>query len=196
MRCPVCSAEVGLVDPETGARRTPEECWQACNDFEPAHRICIRESLDSQEGEARLACRCKVCRRERGELLPQEEKPRARPEKSARKASRPGVGKRTLVLERDGWICQICGLPLDRDASVVDDLYPQIDHIWPVALGGGDELDNLRAAHRWCNWAKWSNSFLDSGPRDDEDVRTAARYRYAARNPPLLDEGLGQPWSV
>jgi len=196
MRCPVCSAEVGLIDPSTGVRRTPEEYWQACFDFKPMHRICIRETLDSEEGEARLACRCKDCRRDRGELGPQDETPRRRPKDRAQRTSRPGAGKRTLVLERDGWICQICGLPLDSAASVVDDLYPQVDHIWPVAMGGGDELDNLRAAHRWCNWAKWSSSFLDSGPRDDEDVRAAALSRYASRNPPLMDGASVQPGQV
>ena len=47
----------------------------------------------------------------------------------------------------------------------------------PVAFGGDDDLDNLRAAHRWCNGALlvWGN---------DDSVREVVLFRYAARNPP------------
>ena len=86
-----------------------------------------------------------------------------------------------MVLERDGWTCQICGLPLDREASVIDDLYPQVDHILSVAWGGGDELENLRAAHRWCNLAL-SDGF-ERGHEEDA-VRDAARNRFSDRYPP------------
>ena len=51
---------------------------------------------------------------------------------------------RPAILARDGYVCQLCGLP-GADS---------VDHIIPMAQGG-DRLDpsNLRAAHRSCNSA-------------------------------------------
>jgi 5-methylcytosine-specific restriction endonuclease McrA len=52
------------------------------------------------------------------------------------------TGKLTrLVLARDGWICWLCGQP---GADTADHLVAQVD-------GGGNSIDNLRAAHRACN---------------------------------------------
>jgi 5-methylcytosine-specific restriction endonuclease McrA len=48
------------------------------------------------------------------------------------------------VLERDGGVCHICGQP---GATTVD-------HLTPAYLGGGDELENLAAAHVTCNSSK------------------------------------------
>jgi hypothetical protein len=54
---------------------------------------------------------------------------------------------RRAVVERDGMVCQLCGHDIPNG-----DLH--IDHIYPVARGGGDELDNLQAAHSRCNISK------------------------------------------
>ncbi len=60
--------------------------------------------------------------------------------------------KRRLALyERDGWVCGICGLPVDRDAHYLDDMAPSLDHIVPRSMGGGHESEKLRTAHRVCN---------------------------------------------
>lgn len=60
--------------------------------------------------------------------------------------------KRRLALyERDGWVCGICDLPVDRDAHYLDDMAPSLDHIVPRSMGGGHESENLRTAHRVCN---------------------------------------------
>ena len=42
--------------------------------------------------------------------------------------------------------CGICKEPMGTDISV--------DHIVPKAKGGGDELENLQAAHKGCNSRK------------------------------------------
>ena len=42
--------------------------------------------------------------------------------------------------------CGICSEPMGADISV--------DHIYPVSLGGGNELANLQAVHRSCNTSK------------------------------------------
>jgi len=53
------------------------------------------------------------------------------------------------VLERDGRTCWIC------DAQTVSTMnHPRaasLDHVIPLARGGGNELDNLRIACRACN---------------------------------------------
>lgn len=184
-RCPVCSVQLGITHPETGALLTRDEYWQAHDDFQTKHRTCLRDALDRDLGDMRLACRCKACRRARGEFLPQGTIRARRVKEHASKTSGPSVGRRKIVLERDGWVCQICGLPLDPNASVIDDLYPHVDHVLPVALGGDDDLGNLRAAHRWCNLAL-SDSLMDG------EVRKAARIRYASRTPPVMPEDSEQ----
>ena len=52
--------------------------------------------------------------------------------------------RRAFVLERDGRICWLCGL---AGADTVD-------HKTPLFLGGGDDLENLAAAHGRCNYAR------------------------------------------
>lgn len=49
----------------------------------------------------------------------------------------------SLILERDGKLCGLCGLEL------VDQI--EIDHIVQRAMGGTHEAGNLRLAHPECN---------------------------------------------
>lgn len=77
----------------------------------------------------------------------------AYPEKyAARKAREHGATEIELVkpldiFERDGWICHICGEPVDpADAS--------LDHVVPIARGGQHTAENLACSHRTCNFAK------------------------------------------
>lgn len=59
--------------------------------------------------------------------------------------------KREDVFERDGWICQICGLPVDPELKWPDKMAAQIDHLVPASRDGEDTLDNVRCAHGFCN---------------------------------------------
>lgn len=54
---------------------------------------------------------------------------------------------RASVIGRDGYICGLCGDPVDHD-----DVH--IDHILPVSLGGSDDLPNLQVTHSRCNLVK------------------------------------------
>lgn len=54
---------------------------------------------------------------------------------------------RQQIIERDGYTCGICNLPVQPD-----DIH--IDHIHPVALGGTDNPDNLQVSHSICNMRK------------------------------------------
>lgn len=61
--------------------------------------------------------------------------------------------ERIAVYERDGWVCQLCGGSIDRQASVRS-RKATIDHIIPIAKGGADAFDNVQAAHLGCNARK------------------------------------------
>lgn len=65
--------------------------------------------------------------------------------------------KREQVFERDGYICQICGIKCD-----INDLgwgsngatHPTIDHIIPLSKGGTHTWDNVQCACGLCNSRK------------------------------------------
>lgn len=61
---------------------------------------------------------------------------------------------RADIFERDGWMCQLCHEAIDRTAVSPDWLSASIDHIVPIALGGGDTPENVQASHRICNIRK------------------------------------------
>jgi hypothetical protein len=65
------------------------------------------------------------------------------------KPRRKPIGKklRFEVFKRDGFTCQYCG---SHPPSAV----LNIDHIEPVALGGGNDIDNLITACSCCNSGK------------------------------------------
>jgi 5-methylcytosine-specific restriction endonuclease McrA len=64
---------------------------------------------------------------------------------------------RREVLERDGWVCQLCASDIDRDLSHPHPMSATLDHIIPVSRGGEHSLENTQAAHRICNMRKWAH---------------------------------------
>jgi hypothetical protein len=58
------------------------------------------------------------------------------------------------IFERDGWLCHICGLSIDGLLGRMSPMGATIDHVFPIARGGLDSVDNVKAAHRSCNSAK------------------------------------------
>lgn len=70
------------------------------------------------------------------------------------------------LARRDNNICQLCGLEVNwNDYSktettvVCGNMYPSIDHINPISLGGLHSWDNVQLAHRICNTRK-NNRFI------------------------------------
>ena len=57
---------------------------------------------------------------------------------------------RQAIYERDGWVCQLCGGPIDFGASAHADR-ASLDHIVPQSRGGSHDPSNLRMAHVGCN---------------------------------------------
>ncbi|WP_373427668.1 HNH endonuclease [Arthrobacter sp. B2I5] len=110
-------------------------------DFPAQHVAC--RALFLEEVGREDDCRCAECKK-RKDIAD------ALPKKGQRRATFHGKHRQT-VLERDNFICQICGLPTDPEASPSADLYPTLDHVIRVIDGGDDDPDNLRTAHKWCN---------------------------------------------
>lgn len=59
---------------------------------------------------------------------------------------------RAFVLERDGYQCAYC--------QTIEGPF-EVDHILAVALGGGDELENLVCACRTCNRSKAAKTLAE-----------------------------------
>jgi uncharacterized protein with PIN domain len=56
--------------------------------------------------------------------------------------------RKTVVLARDGYRCQYCGI------TVADGATLEVDHKVPLSRGGSDRVSNLIAACRDCNRSK------------------------------------------
>lgn len=68
--------------------------------------------------------------------------------------------RRRALYERDAWLCQLCGDGVDPTLPPSHEWAATLDHIAPRSLGGSDDDENLRLAHRWCN------SVLGDGSND------------------------------
>lgn len=66
--------------------------------------------------------------------------------------SEPYVDREIFI--RDGWMCALCGRPIDPELPRSHMAGATIDHVIPLALGGHDKPSNVAAAHNRCNRAK------------------------------------------
>lgn len=69
--------------------------------------------------------------------------PKRRRAERLREAKRVPID-REAIFERDGWLCGICGEPVEASDAT-------LDHIVPISLGGADQPSNVRLAHSTCN---------------------------------------------
>ena len=58
------------------------------------------------------------------------------------------------VFERDGWLCGLCGGPVDPRIAHPDPRSPSLDHIVPLKKSGAHTLANVQLAHLGCNSSK------------------------------------------
>jgi len=119
----------------------------------------------------------------------------------------PNTQERQALIERDGFHCRFCGIPVIRteirqrirkdypDAlywggknseqhAAFQALWVQYDHLLPHARGGDNDLNNLVITCGPCNYARWNYTLEEVGladPRLREPVRSSwdglERYR-------------------
>lgn len=58
------------------------------------------------------------------------------------------------IHERDRWRCGLCGDRIDRKLKVPHPMSATLDHIVPLARGGGHTRANVQSAHFICNCRK------------------------------------------
>jgi 5-methylcytosine-specific restriction endonuclease McrA len=87
----------------------------------------------------------------------------ARRGKHRRRARIANVGSEVytekLILEMYGTLCHICKIEIDLTAPRVGpkpgwEMGLHIDHVFPIARGGSDTIDNVRPSHAKCNLSK------------------------------------------
>ena len=80
------------------------------------------------------------------------------------------------IYDRDNWICQLCGKPIDPNAEHRNEdgslnlWYKNIDHIIPLSKGGADAPHNVQASHFRCNVSKGNRI------ENDNDIESIASY--------------------
>ena len=60
----------------------------------------------------------------------------------------------TEIAERDGWLCHICGSPVEPGLGHPDPMSASLDHVVPLALGGPHSPENVALSHLACNLSK------------------------------------------
>lgn len=75
------------------------------------------------------------------------------------------------LYKRDKGVCYLCGGRCDlndyqirRGTFIAGDSYPSIDHVVPLAKGGVHAWDNVKLAHRRCNYLKRDKNFKRISP--------------------------------
>lgn len=58
------------------------------------------------------------------------------------------------IYERDGWVCRLCGEPVNPAATWPDPLSASLDHVMPIIAGGAHSRANSQTAHWICNVRK------------------------------------------
>lgn len=75
-----------------------------------------------------------------------------------RRVSKMGIGYENFnpikVFQRDGYRCQMCGRKTRPDFNQWHPLYPHLDHIVPLSIGGEHSKANTQCLCRECNMAK------------------------------------------
>lgn len=91
-----------------------------------------------------------------------EEKSAENHKRRAKKVGqRAGIVRRKEVFMRDGYRCQLCKRKTRPDYNVNHPLYPNLDHIIPLAKGGEHSMVNLQCLCRECNIIKGDKAMGD-----------------------------------
>jgi len=130
---------------------TTKAC-KKCGEVKPA----TREHFGSTpSGGLRGSCRAcgRAYNRAYDDKHPEKVRCRARESQLRRDGFIPSDALKTQLFHEQGGVCALCCEPMD-EASVLDSLVLQVEHLTPVSRGGTNDEENLVLAHRSCNQEK------------------------------------------
>lgn len=148
--------------------RKPKTC--------PTHRAEPVPRREAQHGTdtryRKHGCRCDLCKAGHAATMRRyNERLRERGLKDVWQRRRERQGRfsiahadRLAIYARDEHVCRLCFRPVDYTVDWKHDLAPTLDHKIARSLGGSDDPENLRTAHRICN------SLRGAERRSDEEV--------------------------
>lgn len=97
----------------------------------------------------------------------------------------------SVVFERDGWRCRLCGIDTPRHLRGTSEANaPEHDHVIPIAGGGEHSYANSQCLCRDCNWRKCDvpirlmvlrQALLDAAAGIPAQQGVLARMRYSAQ---------------
>lgn len=109
-------------------------------------RICGREWLRTATAQTR----CSYCTAAATRAMKARDKAKRRARIGLASLIDP-VG----VFERDGWQCYLCSIATPKELrGTLEPNAPEMDHVKPLAKGGGHSWDNVACACRRCNLIK------------------------------------------
>jgi len=129
--------------------------WRKENPYPPRLFNCAECGVESwgPGGGTLVGRRCIFCQRRQvtaANLVANE-----RRKAMIKAASVPGVVfTHREIFERDGWICQLCGDPVDPESRRPRMSGASLDHIVPLSKGGLHVPENVQLAHLICNIRK------------------------------------------
>lgn len=144
-------------------RKYRKEHKEEVAEYQKKYHADHKEELAKQKKNYRIKYKEKVAKRKRE--YHQKNKDKALAANHRRRVRKLGNGPveyftNLEIFERDGWICQICKLPvdptllyLDSDGKV-DTRYQSLDHIIPLSRGGTHTRSNVQLSHLFCNISK------------------------------------------
>lgn len=130
------------------------------------HRLKVRRSYQrhaEQRREARRDYRARNLEKEKaaGRQYRREHPEKVREWAARRRALKKATQREPIdynrIIERDGYVCHICG-----GLVAPDEL--QFDHIIPLSRGGTHTYDNIAVAHATCNHQKCARIVVSASP--------------------------------
>jgi 5-methylcytosine-specific restriction endonuclease McrA len=130
--------------------------------------VCSRPCQIKRDSQKRTTEQIRANKERQKKANPDRFKDLAQDNRAMRKSRFRAQVKRAEIYARDGYVCQLCNLPVVMTAQIPKHkkseccetqcfLAPTIDHITPLANGGWHQPENVQTAHFICN-SKKSNS--------------------------------------
>lgn len=124
---------------QSSADKSERQCNECGDTFTPAY------------GEKRRAFCSKLCQKRNTKRTTRSKG------KALKRALTVESVNPTLVFDRDGWRCQLCGVRTPRKLrGLYDPRSPELDHIVPLSQGGSHSYVNTQCCCRQCNAEKGS----------------------------------------